>query len=382
MRHVWIDFNFNLLTYIALGTATFALLTQMTYFWGLFSRLAFHKPKGASDAGDNLPPVSVVIAARNAVVELEKNLPYILYQDYPRFEVVVVNDSSDDGTEELLTELARYEPKLNVVHIRQNLNFFQGKKFPLSLGIKSAKYELLLLTDADCKPTSNQWIKSMISNYGGETEVVIGHGAYTHNKGLLGLLQRYDSILIAMFYLSKALAGKPYMAVGRNLSYTKSLFMNNKGFISHYKVPSGDDDLFIQQVATRRNSRVELRKEAFTYSDPKPTMSLWIRQKRRHISTSNYYRFGIKMLLGLYPLTQFIFLGALVWLLFLPIHWGFPLALFVLRYAQLMLVFGKSARRLHEKFPVVVLPFVELFFLFFNPVILLVNVFSKPVKWM
>ncbi len=146
---MWIDLNFNLLTYIVLGLISLSLVIQMFYYWGLFRRLAFSKKKEKQDDQENMPPVSVIIAARNAILDLEKNLPYILYQDYPNFEVVVVNDSSDDGTEEFLTDLARYEPKLNVVHIRQNLNFFQGKKFPLSLGIKSAKHDILLLTDAD-----------------------------------------------------------------------------------------------------------------------------------------------------------------------------------------------------------------------------------------
>ncbi|MCC7317262.1 MAG: glycosyltransferase, partial [Bacteroidales bacterium] len=153
---MFIDFHFNLLTTIVLGAITLSLLVQLVFYWGLFSRLAFHKKIVKPEMEQKWPPVSVVISARNAVLELEKNLPYILYQDYPNDEVVVVNDSSDDGTEELLIDLARLEPKLNVVHIRQNLNFFQGKKFPLSLGIKSAKNEILLLTDADCHPTSNQ----------------------------------------------------------------------------------------------------------------------------------------------------------------------------------------------------------------------------------
>lgn len=379
---MWIDLNFNLLTYIVLDVAAFSLIVQMAYYWGLFSRLAFYKSKPQNDQNTSLPPVSVVISARNAVLELEKNLPYILYQDYPDFEVVVVNDSSDDGTTELLTDLARYEPKLNIVHIHQNLNFFKGKKFPLSLGIKSAKHEILLLTDADCKPTSNQWIKSMVGNYQNGTDIVIGYGAYLKKKGFLGFLQQYDTLQIAMFYLSKAIGGKPYMGVGRNLSYRKRLFMDNKGFISHYNVPSGDDDLFIQEVATRSNSKPELSKPSFTFSEPQPNFDAWVRQKRRHISASKYYKSGIKILLALYPFTQITFLAAVIWLIFLPIHWLFPLSIFLFRTLQQMFIFWKSAKTLHEKFSFFLVPFGELFFIIFNPVIFLVNSVSKPIKWM
>lgn len=379
---MFIDFHFNLLTTIVLGAITLSLLVQLVFYWGLFSRLAFHKKKVKPEFEQKWPPVSVVISARNAVLELEKNLPYILYQDYPDYEVVVVNDSSDDGTEELLIDLARLEPKLNVVHIRQNLNFFQGKKFPLSLGIKSAKNEILLLTDADCHPTSNQWIKSMVQNYTPDIEIVIGYGAHEKKRGLLGFLQQFDTLQIAMLYLSKALARRPYMAVGRNLSYRKSVFMNNKGFIAHYNIPSGDDDLFIQQAANKKNTAVEISKESITFSDAKPTLSSWIRQKRRHLSTGKYYRAGIQFQLGLYAFTQLSFYATMTWLFFLPIHWLFPVAFFTFRYINQLVVFGKSAAKLNEKFLFVFTPLAELFFIIFNPVLLVLNVLTKPSKWM
>jgi len=379
---VWIDLNFNLLTYIILGIISLSLIIQLSYYWGLFSRLAFHKKALKEVDQSTYPPVSVVISARNAILDLEKNLPYILYQDYPAFEVVVVNDSSDDGTEEFITDLARYEPKLNIVHIRQNLNFFQGKKFPLSLGIKSAKNELLLLTDSDCRPTSNQWIRSFVANYTNDKQMVIGYGAYEKGKGLLGFLQHFDTIQIAMLYLSKALAGRPYMGVGRNLSYTKSLFMENKGFIAHYNIPSGDDDLFVQQAATKKNSAVEISKESITVSAPKATFESWIRQKRRHLSTGNYYRSGLKFQLALYSFTQLSFYISFVWLFFLPIHWLFPLSFFMIRYINQLVIFGKSSSRLHEKFNYAFTPFAELFFIIFNPLLLVINTFSKPSKWM
>lgn len=355
---------------------------QLAFYWGLFSRLAFHKKKPEPQSDRHWPPVSVVISARDAVLELEKNLPYILYQDYPNFEVVVVNDSSDDGTEELLIDLARNEPKLNIVHIRQNLNFFQGKKFPLSLGIKSAKNEILLLTDADCRPTSNQWIKSMVQHYTSGTDIVIGYGAYFKKAGLLGFLQQFDTLQIAMLYLSKALARKPYMAVGRNLSYRKSLFMNNRGFIAHYNIPSGDDDLFVQDVANKKNTAIEISSHSITYSDAKHTFRAWTRQKRRHLSTGKYYRFGIQFQLTLYSFTQFSFYAALAWLFFLPIHWAFPVAFFVFRYINQIILFGKSASKLNEKFLFVFTPFAELFFVIFNPLLLVINTFSRPSKWM
>ena len=240
-----IAFNTNQLSFIVLILFLISWIVQMCYHWGLFSRLAFHKKDNDSV---NYEPVSVIVCARDAYEYLLDLIPNILSQDYPDFELVIVNDCSQDNTEEYLKDLARFNPKINLVNLTQSLNFFQGKKFPLSMGIKSAKHDLLILTDADCLPNSDQWIKEMVATYRKDTEIVVGYGPYFERKGLLNKLIRFDTLYIAMQYMSLALAKKPYMGVGRNLSYRKSTFMKNKGFTSHYNIPSGDDDLFISQV--------------------------------------------------------------------------------------------------------------------------------------
>ncbi len=290
-----------------------SLLTQLAYYQVLFSKLAFLRKQ--PPATTEQPPVSVVMAARNEYHHLKKNLPAILQQKYPDFELVVVNHASDDETADYLRELQNSYPHLKVVTIAQDLNFFHGKKFPLSIGIKSAAHEILLLTDADCKPISPYWISRMASNYDDKTDVVLGYGPYVREKGFLNRLIRYDTFLVALQYLSFALAGKPYMGVGRNLSYRKSLFLKNKGFIAHYSVASGDDDLFINEVARKENTRVELSPEAFVYSEPKHHFSEWLRQKRRHMTTGKKYKLKYKFLLGTYSLSLGIYYLSLAILL-------------------------------------------------------------------
>jgi glycosyltransferase involved in cell wall biosynthesis len=371
----------KLLTYIVLGIAGSSLLIQMVYYWVVFSRVAFFRSKKGTLNHDNFPPVSIVISARNEYLNLERNLPLLFSQDYPDFEVVVVNDCSDDGSEEMLTDMARKEPKLKLVHIRQSLNFFQGKKFPLSIGIKSAKSEFLLLTDADCAPTSNQWIRSMVSTYHEKTEIVLGYGPYQKKAGLLNLLIRFDTLHIGMQYLSYALAGAPYMGVGRNLSYRKSLFLKNKGFTSHYNISSGDDDLFVAKVAKKKNTRIVIHEDSRTYSVPSKNIASWIWQKRRHLSTGKYYSVGMKFRLGLYNLVQFTFYAACAGLFFLPIHFVFPTAMLGFRLINQYIIFGASSKRLGEKSLWLIAPFAELFFMFFNPIIVFSNIFSKSVRW-
>jgi len=286
-----------------------SVMVQLVYYLAIFSKLAYYKSKPDTTSFE---PVSVIVSAHDEDYNLRKNLPAILNQDYPDYEVVVVNHASTDDTKELLEDFQRQHSNLKIVTIQEDLNFFKGKKFPLSIGIKSAKNDLLLLTDADCKPVSELWIRNIAQNYNAGAEVVLGYGPYEKSGGLLNMIIRYDTLLIAMQYFSFALIGKPYMGVGRNLSYRKSLFIKNKGFTSHYNISSGDDDLFIMQVANKSNTRIEINPNSFMVSAPKTTFRNWFYQKRRHLTTGKEYSVLFKFLLGLHSTTQILFYIALI----------------------------------------------------------------------
>jgi cellulose synthase/poly-beta-1,6-N-acetylglucosamine synthase-like glycosyltransferase len=326
-------------------------------------------------------PVSVVICAHNESHHLKENLPLILGQDYPEYEVVVVDHSSDDDTHYLLRSFREQYPHLKVVTIREDLNFFTGKKFPLSIGIKSAQYEHVLLTDADCRPASGNWLSLMQSAFSKEKEIVLGYSPYTKQKGLLNRLIRFDTLHIAMQYLGFALAGIPYMGVGRNLAYKKQLFYRNNGFIAHYRIKSGDDDLFINRVAKDRNTTVMLHPDGFTFSDPKKTSGEWFTQKRRHLSTATFYRLHHKILLGLYSLTTILFYA--LFIILVSLQWStIPvIALFVLRLASQYAVFARSASKLREKDLAVMVPVYEFILLVINSGCSLANLLRKPVRW-
>ncbi len=365
-------------------------IVQLIFYWGLFSKLAFYQPRTSTPAILH-EAVSVVLSARNEIQNLEKFLPLLLSQDYPDFEVVVVNDCSDDETEEYLTELARTNIRLKPVHLRQSLNFFKGKKFPLSMGIKSAKNDLLVLTDADCRPENNQWIRSIVDAYEPQTEVLLAYGPYEKTSGLLNKLIRWDTLHIALQYLSFALAGIPYMGVGRNLSYRKSLFVRNKGFTAHYNIASGDDDLFVSQVARKNNTSVLVSAENRMLSVPKKRFSEWVSQKQRHYSTGFYYRKSIKLLLGSYSASLITFYIGFVLLFFLPepievyhtfyIYPLFLVLLFLLRYVSQLIIFSKAAKKLGEKGLLGILPFADVFFVIFTPLLAMSNLFVKAPKW-
>lgn len=367
------------LEFILFALFVFVIVDQLYYFWFVYGRLIFYKePKWES----NGEAVSVVICAKNEYLNLKENLPKILNQNYPNYEVIVVNDASDDLTGELLEEFEYKYPKLKIVTIKENLNFFSGKKFALSIGIKSAKNDLLILTDADCTPNSEYWIKKMIEPFcDKEVEIVLGYSPYIKRKGLLNALIRLDTLQIAMQYLSYALRKKAYMGVGRNLAYRKTLFLENNGFISHYKVSSGDDDLFINQVANKKNTRIQIHPDSFIFSEPKRNYIKWINQKRRHLTTVKFYKPKFKFRLGKLAFSQFLMFGLLTVLLILDyfVYWVF--GLFFLRVVSQLIIFKRVKKLLKYQSIILFTPILELI-LFLNHLLLSAsNMMLKQNKW-
>jgi hypothetical protein len=235
-----------------------------------------------------------------------------------------------------------------MIELTQEAKMIIGKKFPLSMGIKSAKHEIVLLTDADCLPASEFWISKMQQCFDDTTEIVLGYGAYHKKKGLLNKLIRWETFHTAIQYLSYALAGQTYMGVGRNLSYKKTIFFRHKGFSAHNQIASGDDDLFIKSAATKTNTRINIDPDSFTLSDPPKTFKEWVRQKSRHLSTGKYYKPIHKFLLGLYSLSHFLFYPLFVTSLILA-NWQYVLILFGVRFLLQICTFWPLMKKLKEK---------------------------------
>jgi glycosyltransferase involved in cell wall biosynthesis len=328
---------------------SFAAVTaiQVFYYAWFFSRIAFFTPKKKDKTQHH--PVSVIVCARDEDENLARNLPGLLVQSYPStYEVVVINDNSLDDSKYILQELKKTFKSLQVVELTQEAVHILGKKYPLSIGIREAKHEVLLLTDADCVPASEYWVEKMQNGYGENTEIVLGYGAYHKKKGLLNKLIRFETFHTALQYLSYALAGLPYMGVGRNLSYRKNLFFKNKGFSSINNIPSGDDDLFINKTANKQNTSVVIDPDAVTRSIPKTTWAGWLRQKARHYTTARYYRPKHKFLLGLYFTTQFLYYPLLAAAIIF-FDWKYSLAVFGIRFLLQGFILYKSMKKMGEK---------------------------------
>jgi glycosyltransferase involved in cell wall biosynthesis len=328
------------------GLFCLAAAIQLFYYLFFFIRLAFYKKRSKSKSITH--PVSVIVCARDEANNLEKFLPELLTQEFGfSQEVIVVNDNSNDDTKFFLEELQRTFRQLKPLTLTHEAVHIPGKKYPLSMGIKSSRYEVLLLTDADCMPASSKWISTMMEAYDEGVEIVLGYGAFLKKGGVLNRLVRYETYHTALQYLSYALAGTPYMGVGRNLSYRKDLFYRNKGFSSMNHIPGGDDDLFINKVATKRNLRIAIDPEAFTLSEPPQSLYQWWRQKSRHYSTAKYYKPIHQFLLALYAASHFLFYPLLI-VSAIFFDWRLALGVYAVRLLVQGIVNYKTMKRLNE----------------------------------
>lgn len=345
---------------------------QLFYYLFFFIRLCFFRNKPGEQSQTHA--VSVIVCARDEAANLAVNLPGILVQEYPTtHEVIVVNDNSYDESKYLLEEFRKSYKQLQLVELTQEAKMIPGKKFPLSVGFKTAKHEIMLLTDADCVPASEHWIQKMQGSYKEQTEIVLGYGAFHKKRGLLNKLIRWETFHTALQYFSYALAGMAYMGVGRNLSYKKSVFFRHKGFSSHNHIPGGDDDLFINMAATRKNVAINIDPDSFTLSKPAGTWKQWMSQKMRHYSTGRYYKAKHKFFLGLYSLTQFLFFPLLVASLIFYC-WIWALAVYGLRFLIQAFVFWRTTRKLNEKDLFPLFPLLDIwmfaYYLIFAPALI------------
>jgi len=294
--------------------------------------------------------VSVVVAARNEAHNLRPFLQSLLEQNYPLFEVIVVNDSSEDETQAVLDEYARKYRQLRITFVPVQARVLSSKKLALTLAVKAAKYDHLLFTDADCRPESKYWIRDMMRGFedNEDIEIVLGYGAYFTTQGHIGRLTQYETLTTGLQYMGFARAGHPYMGVGRNLAYKKDLFMRHNGFAGFVGEKAGDDDLFVNHTATRTNTAVVSTPESITWSIPKANFQAWYYQRRRHLSVSSLYTGKTKFLLTVEPVTRGLFYLLLI-VLCLTQSWllmAAAVGAYLFRLFTLYIVLAHGAKKL------------------------------------
>lgn len=368
------------LPYLLLGACGLFLLFQLYYILFVYSKLARHRLK--NNPSPKSPPVSVIICARNEEENLRNYLPAILEQDYPEFEVILVDDYSEDDTKWLLKEFCETHDNLRVIEIAEHIRLKHGKKFAVSLGVKGAKYEHLVFTDADCQPESDQWLRKMAASFEDDKKIVLGYSPYFKSGGLLGLLIQFETYHTAMSYLSYALKGNAYMGVGRNMAYTKSLFFAGKGFAAHMHIPSGDDDLFVNQNATPDNTTICIDPEAQVWSNPKPTFNAYYRQKTRHAGASKVYKPRHRRMLARQLVSAILFyLLCIVTVSAIPETWPYVLGMYGVRLIAQLIVYYPIMRKLQVKRLIWWLPLLDIFYYFYICINGFFALFKSDVQW-
>ncbi|GAB4128494.1 MAG: glycosyltransferase [Raineya sp.] len=350
--------------------------------------MLFFKTKKQLDFDFN-KPVSVIVAAHNELDNLKILLPLLLKQNYPEFEVIIVDDRSEDDTYLFLLAQQNKDARIKIVRIEYTPEHISHKKYAISLGIKAARYPYLLFTDADCQPLSEQWIALMTNDWSEEKEFVLGFSPYQKQKGLLNWLIRYETFFTAIQYLSYALAGLPYMGVGRNLAYTKDVFLRNKGFNKHLKIVGGDDDLFVNANAHAKNTTICIHPAAHVLSYPKTTWKSWRIQKNRHLSVGKFYKKKHILLLAWqnmahslfwFSLPLAIFGGAMFYSQIEAIHWVlFGIITFRLLFWAMIQYFNTKKLKCETSY--VSWWFFDCIYVFFIVFLGIKAFFRKPEQW-
>lgn len=362
----------------------FFLLVQLVFYWIIYARFAFHKTRKKEYSEEE--KVSVILCVKNEAHYLKRNLQAVLEQDYANFEVVVVNDNSEDGTDGILKEFQTKYPHLNVINISTNHVNVLEKKMSLALGIKSAKNEIILITDVDTAPKSPYWIREMVKHYLDEHYIVLGYAAYEQNNTFLNTLIRYDNVHTAIQYISHAIIGQPFRGVARNVSYPKSLFLSNYNYILLYNSLVRDEDLFVNQIANKKNTEVEYSVEAQVVSQQRQSsFHEWLEYKRLSGSAGKLYKLKSKLLLGLYYVSGFFFyVSLIVAVVFLRNNIDYLIllaGLFSVRFISQWFIFGKCIRKLNEKALIGKVPLLDVFFVFILPILVINKIFYRKKKW-
>ncbi len=369
----------NLLEISLLAVLAICFFIQL--YFSLFIHLKLVTFKIEQHAEQLNIPLSVIISARNEAENLIKYLPSVLNQNYPNFEVVVVNDRSWDGTADLLKEFSKQYHNLKIVTVVDGDKFIAGKKFAVSMGIKAAVNDWLVFTDANCEPASKNWLKELQKPTDDRIEILLGYAPFIKKPGILNIFVRFEAFFKAVNYLSYTLNGMPFMGVGRNLAYKKTLFFKSKGFAAHMHVASGEDDLFINANATAVNTSIVINKGAHVWSEPKTSLIAYLRQKKRHLGARKLYQKKHRLILKTQIIVQILFYVLAITLLFSSATIYIALGVLALSIIIRCLIYPRLLKRLNYSELRWWFPFLDILLLLFIMFNSIVSIFVKKTIW-
>lgn len=349
---------------------------QIAYYF-IFSSVFFAKKSSKSHSKN---PISVIIFAKNSAENLRNFLPNILTQNYPNYEVVLIDNNSTDKTERVIKSFAKNHSNIRVVNVENNEAFWGSKKYALTLGIKAAKFDHLLFTEANCRPVSENWISEMSKNFSEEKSIILGYSTFAYEKSFANFLIRFYQFITSLQYLNFAKLGIPMMADGKNLAYKKTEFYNAKGYINHMKHEFGEDDLFIQDASNQINTTFTIDKSSFTECTNSSSFKNWFSIVKKKVLLKKRYQFKHRFLLGLFSVSKLFFyvLGILL-VFFYP--YQIIITIIAAYFLVQFIVIGIAAKKMEEKNLIYFLPILDISFLLIQISIFIANLTSKPTRW-
>ena len=360
-----------------------SLICQLYLILIVFSKILLHEDSNLQYFSRD--SVSLVICAHNEYENLKELVPLLMSQKEPNLELIIVDDRSEDNTSSLLEEFSQhYSDNIRILHISSQVKGYNPKKYALKQGILAASYEIILLTDADCRPNSNEWVAEMMAGFDEMSEIVLGFSPYFKQKGILNAFIQYETFYTAVQYLSLTLSGMPYMGVGRNMAYKKSLFINQQGLKKYQHITGGDDDLFINQVAKPKNVSIRIHPKSHMYSIPKKNWVSWYRQKIRHLSVSKHYNLSSKIILGIINASQILFWFSFLIIIFAVPHGeltNFLIAGFILRIITLWGVFMKINQKIQAQVYSICIPVFDFLYVLYIFIFGVIALSKKHVQW-
>jgi glycosyltransferase involved in cell wall biosynthesis len=371
---IWNTFEIGLLSVLI-----FCFIVQMIFYWGVLAK-PYHYMQSASEKTQYLtaqPPVSIIIYLKSSKYDLLQFLSSILEQQYSEFEVIIVTDGISDPDEEALERLKNRYSNLYSTHVPDDTKNVSRKKLALTLGIKAAKYDKLLFTESDSRIQTMNWISSMARHFSSKKTIVLGFSALENAETFSQKFAAYDYLFSNLQTVSLALFNRPYSGNGRNMAYSKEHFIEQKGFVKHRILQQGEDDLFINEIATGENTAVELSDQSLTLTKINDFYE-WKRQKIDRMVTQRFYKQGPVAFWRLESFTRIIFFAALIACfirgipheVLLP---GSAFFCFIIRFFSQLYIINQTVEHLQlEKFYMTILwfdllqPFIDFYFFIYR----------------
>lgn len=322
-----------------------------------------------------MPSISIIIAAHNELPNLQKLVPKLLQLDYSNFEIIIALDKCTDGSAHYLKSVAH--SRLKFIEIPETPSDWNAKKFAMNSAINHAKNEWLLFTDADCIPTSTQWVSRFSEKMDNQTDILIGYSPYQQKSTFLSSYTRFESFVTGFLYLSSALSNQPYMAVGRNMAVRKSFFVSVNGYKDFRSLQGGDDDLFIQRNANSKNTKVVLDTGSLVETYPENNWKDYMKQKIRHLSIGAEYKILHKIYLSLYHISHLLFWFLLLFQTNYQIICGVVLFYLFIKLGSYRFAAGKMG----AGFNYILLPLVDILYAILIPVIAFRSKLEKDIRW-